>query len=87
MLNKDHLARRMKQLVAKIGVQDSERYGTHAVRRGMAQDILDMGGQLPALLKAGDWRSSAYLRYLRVSQTDDVAVAQAAMFLSDSDEE
>ena len=86
-LNKDHLARRVKQLVAKIGVEDAERYGTHAVRRGMAQDILDMGGQLPALLKAGDWRSSAYLRYLRVSQTDDVAVAQAAMFLSDSDEE
>ena len=86
-LNKDHLARRVKDLVARIGVDDAQRYGTHALRRGMAQDILDCGGSLPALLHAGDWSSSAYLKYLRTSQTDDVAVAQAAIFLSDSDEE
>ena len=86
-LTKDHLARRVKQLVDNIGVPDFQRYGTHAVRRGMAQDILDMGCSLPALLKAGDWRSSAYLKYLRASQTDDLAVAQATMFMSDSEEE
>ena len=84
-ISKDHFARRVKQLVEKIGVPDFQRYGTHSVRRGMAQDILDMGGSLPALLKAGDWCSSAYLKYLRASQTDDLAVAQAAMFLSDSE--
>ena len=86
-LSKDHLARRVKQLVGKLGVPDVQRYGTHAVRRGMAQDILDMGGNLPALLKAGDWSSSAYLRYLRTSQADDLAVAQATMFISDSEED
>ena len=42
-LNKDHLARGVKDLVAKIGVEDAQRYGTHALRRGMAQDILDCG--------------------------------------------
>ena len=53
----------------------------------MAQDILDMGGSLPALLNAGDWASSAYLKCLRTSQTEDLAVAQAVMCLSDSDDD
>ena len=86
-LSKDHLARRVKHLAKEIGLEDPERYGTHALRRGMAQDILDMGGQLPSLLKAGDWCSSAYLKYLRASQTDDTAVARAIMFFSDSEAE
>ena len=45
----------MKELAEVTGVQDARRCGTHALRRGMAQDILDMGGSLPALLHAGDW--------------------------------
>ena len=53
----------------------------------MAQDILDMGGSLAALLNAGDWASSAYLKYLRTSQTEDLAVARAAVFLSESEDD
>ena len=86
-LTKSGFARKVKDLAEVTGVQDARRCGTHALRRGMAQDILDMGGSLPALLHAGDWSSSAYLKYLRSSQTDDVAVARAAMFFSDSEEE
>jgi hypothetical protein len=80
-------ARRVKQLAELVGVDGARNVGTHSLRRGMAQDILDMGGSLPALLNAGDWASSAYLKYLRTSQTEDLAVAQAVMCLSDSDVE
>ena len=80
-------AAKLKELAAAAGVQDAHRCGTHSLRRGMAQDILDLGGSLPALLNAGDWTSSAYLKYLRVSQTDDAAVARAVMYYSDSDAE
>ena len=86
-LNNSYVARRVKELAATVGVADANNYGTHALRRGMAQGILDFGGSLPALLNAGDWSSSAYLKYLRTSQTDDLALAQAAIFLSDTEEE
>ena len=62
-------------------------FGTHSLLRGMAQDIMDMGGSLPTLLNAGDWASSAYLKYLRTSQTEDLAVAQAIMCLSESEDD
>ena len=80
-------AAKLKELAAAAGVEEAHRCGTHSLRRGMAQDIIDLGGSLPALLYAGDWTSSAYLKYLRVSQTDDAAVARAVMYYSDSDSE
>ena len=86
-LTKGHLGRRVKELAHLAGIEGAQLYGTHALRRVMAQDILDMGGSLPALLNAGDWASSAYLKYLRTSQTEDLAVAQAVMCLSDSDDD
>ena len=60
---------------------------SHAFRRGMAQDILDHGGSLSLLLKARDWCSSAFLRYLRYQQPEDVAAGQTIINLSDPDVE
>ena len=60
---------------------------SHAFRRGMAQDILSLGGSLAVLLRAGDWSSSAYLRYVKVSQPEDAAIAQAVIHVSDSEAE
>ena len=53
----------------------------------MAQDIIDAGGSLAVLLRAGEWNSSAFLAYLRQSQPQEVAVAQAVINLSDSEED
>ena len=86
-IDKTLFARRVKELAEHAGVPGASKCGTHSLRRGMAQDIMDMGGSLPALLKAGDWSSSAYLKYLRVSQTDDLAVAKAMVLMSESEEE
>ena len=86
-ITKAVFAKRIKELAEEVGLTNSESYGTHALRRGMAQDVLDMGGSLAALLNAGDWASSAYLKYLRSSQGEDVAVAKAAVYLSESDDD
>ena len=86
-IDKIYFARRVKELAEHVGVPEASNCGTHSLRRGMAQDIMDMGGSLPALLNAGDWSSSAYLKYLRVSQTDDTAVAKAMMLMSGSEDE
>ena len=53
----------------------------------MAQDIIDAGGSLAVLLRAGEWRSSAFLKYLRESQPEEAAVSQVVINLSDSEVE
>ena len=86
-VSKHKFARRVKEVAADAGIPEASRFGTHVFRRGMAQDILDYGGSLASLLKAGDWSSSAYLKYLRSSQPQDAAVAQAVIMLTDSEDE
>ena len=75
----------LQVLAGMVGVLVPGRVGTHAFRRGMAQDIVDAGGSMAMLLRAGEWRSSAFLRYLREAQPQEAAVAQVVINLSDSD--
>jgi hypothetical protein len=53
----------------------------------MAQEIIDHGGSLAVLLRAGDWCSSAFLSYLRHHQHEDAAAAQTIITMSDSEAE
>ena len=53
----------------------------------MAQDIIDAGGSLATLLRAGEWRSSAFLKYLRDCQPEEAAISQVVINLSDSEDE
>ena len=80
-----HFASCTKRFSTQLGFPEASYVGTHSFRRGMAQDILDHGGSLSVLLRAGDWSSSAFLAYLRQSQPSDVAVAQTVIQLSDSE--
>lgn len=68
-------------------IPNASKLGTHAFRRGMAQDIISNGGTLAVLLKAGDWHSKAFLSYLRENQAQDEAVAQIVVNASDSEAE
>ena len=86
-VSKDAFAKFIKRAAAAIGVPEAARVGTHAFRRGMAQDLLESKGFLSEVLRAGGWSSSANLRYLRSAQLDDKAVAQMVIELSDSDGE
>ena len=78
---------KVREFAAECGVANAHRIGTHAFRRGMAQDIISAGGSLAVLLRAGEWHSRAFLKYLRESQPEDEAVAQVVINLSDSEVE
>ena len=77
----------MKELAKRAEVDEWASVGTHSLRRGMAQDIIDSGNSLAVLLKAGGWSSAAFLEYLRSDQASDAAVSQALVYMSDSEEE
>jgi hypothetical protein len=76
----------LRRHAAILGYPASQRLGSHSLRRGMARDIVDAGGSLAVLLRAGDWRSSAFLRYLRDHQVEECAVSQLAIDHSDSED-
>ena len=77
----------IREYAAECNVQDPMNIGTHAFRRGMAQDIISAGGSLATLLRAGEWHSRAFFKYLRETQAEDEAVAQLVINLSDSEPE
>ena len=79
--------KRTRLYAEEANLRDVGSLGTHAFRRGMAQDIVSHGGTLATLLRAGAWNSKAFLAYLRESQTQDEAVSQLVINLSDSEPE
>ena len=86
-VSKHYFARRIKELARDAGFELHARFGTHAFRRGMAQETVDLGVSLATVMEAGGWTSSAYRVYLRGAQVEDMAVARAIIQLSDSDAE
>ena len=77
--------RKLRELAAQCGIPEAGSLGTHALRRGMARDIVDAGGSLATLMRAGDWKSAAYAQYLRENQIEDKAVADLLIDHSDSE--
>ena len=58
----------------------------HDFRRGHAQDLLEAGASLMTILRAGEWRSAAFMAYLDTAEMEARAVLQAHLGQS-SDEE
>ena len=79
--------RKVKEYALTLGFEGAARASSHGFRRGMAQDIVDAGGSLATLLKAGGWCSAAYAQYLRDNQAVDVAASHAVLSLSDSEDD
>ena len=69
------------------GVVNAETVTSHGFRRGMAQDVVNSGGTLATLLKAGDWHSKAFFKYLRESHVQGHAIAELVVMASDSEDE
>lgn len=72
------LRRRAERLGLPLG-------GWHSFRRGAAEDLVASGSHIGFILKAGGWRSGAFLRYISASALDTRAASDAFMSLSDSD--
>ena len=70
---------------AVAGLPNAEMYGSHALRRGMAQDIMKAGGSLATQMRAGQWSSGAYRAYLQNHVLEEDAIAQ--LLIDHSDDE
>ena len=57
------------------------------MRRGHAQDLVESEAPLKEILRAGEWRSPAYLEYLDIQQLEDDFVVEAHMNESSGGEE
>ena len=69
------------------GVACFSKYTLHSLRRGAAQALVEKGGGLATLLKAGSWRSSAFKTYLDFMGLEDSVVRLSVQSLLDIDEE
>ena len=69
-------------LCAGIAKADSAR--THDFRRGHARDLQRQGATLNEILRAGEWRSCAFLSYLDAHELERDAVIEAHVLESDS---
>ncbi len=62
-----------------------ERPGWHSFRRGMASDLLTSGQIISVILRAGGWKSAAFLNYLRLRDVDEREALDFTMDLSDQE--
>lgn len=53
-------------------VPKAEWYGTHSFRRGHARDLSECGTPLALILRAGQWRSAAFAKYLDEAELEKV---------------
>ena len=75
----------LRRLATLVDLPHAATLGSHALRRGMARDIVDAGGSLATLLRAGQWKSAAFVAYLRENQAQEVAITQLIIDHSDSE--
>ena len=67
----------LRRNLQAIDVEDAHDYGTHAMRRGHAQDLVQRGASLVEILHAGEWRSAAFRAYLHTEKLEASAIMEA----------
>ena len=82
--SKAHITDVLKRLCQELSISWP---GFHAFRRGMAQDILESGKDLSFILRAGGWRSKAFMDYLTRAKLDARESLNYALADSDSDQD
>ena len=81
--SKSEIIRVFKALLHAVGLPINT--GFHAFRRGMARDLLAKGEELSVILRAGGWRSSAFLNYLTTSGVEEREALDFSFAESDSE--
>ena len=67
----------LRRMLTSLQVPDAKHYRTHDLRRGHAEDMRCAGASLGQILKAGEWRSPAFLAYLDTQELECAAVIEA----------
>ena len=76
----------LRSLARARGWTQANRLGTRSCQRGAARAILEAGGSLSQLLRAGQWRSSAFRLHLDVGQEETNAASSLPMGASGGDD-
>ena len=76
----------MRGHLSDLNVEHHQEYSTKAFRRGTAQEMVATGSSLAEVLSAGQWRSAAFLLYLRQADIEEDAVFAAFDQLSDDED-
>ena len=77
--------RTLRRRLARLEIKDPENYGSHDFRRGHAVDMQLGGRSLGEILRAGEWTSPAFMKYLDLVELEAGACLEA--HLDESDEE
>ncbi len=76
----------LRSLLAAVGIANAERYWCHDLRRGHAEDLRRGGATLAEILRAGDWKSPAFLAYLDLKQLELDRTCEVHLEDSDADD-
>jgi len=79
--------RDLQRAVRDLGLENPESFSSHSFRRGTAQDMSLVGSSLAEILEAGQWRSSAFMKYLCKADLEQAAVLDVFLAGSDSESE
>ena len=66
-------------------VRDAERFNLKSFRAGCATDLAASGSTLASILEAGEWRSSALLKYISETEIDKYQFVRRELEKEDSD--
>jgi len=67
----------LRRMLLHLNIPEASQYRTHDLRRGHAEDLRCSGANLYEILKAGEWRSPAFLSYLDTNELESAAVIEA----------
>ena len=76
----------LRDMLMELQIPEANKYRTHDFRRGHAEDMRRNGATLGEILRAGDWRSPAFLFYLDKIQLDHDRTVEAHALGSSDDE-
>ena len=79
--------RDLRMLLVNLEIPEAIMYRSHDLRRGHARDMQEDGSSLCEILRAGEWRSPAFMQYLDLEQLEHDAVVEAHMDESSGGEE
>ena len=78
---------KLRKYLRELRVNRFSKFGLHAFRRGHAQDMLSNGATLTMILRAGEWRSAAFMSYLNMADLGERAVLEAHYAMSEAEGE
>ena len=76
----------LRTCLQALGIVDAFKYRTHDIRRGHARDLQLGGASLYEILRAGEWRSPAFLSYMDKMELECGAALEAHLEDSSDDD-